>query len=138
MITDELRERVRELRAQGLSWKQVSRAVGRPQRTCQRAFKDPDEPCAQRGCKNIRVLSGIYCTYHGRKKMGNGRAGERQAELTRLLRKHGCLSSEQMRQMTGMSASHLSHELRDLVRRGVAERRVQGMYLYVKKDDVPR
>lgn len=133
MITAELIEQVRELREQGHSWPQVSKIVGRPQRTCQRAFYDrPD--CARQGCRRPALASGRFCTEHAKLAMRN-KPGEgfRQREVMRLMRKHGMLTSERLRGMTGLRPDALGGILSRLVALGLLERPLQGHYRLAQK-----
>lgn len=129
MITDEFREQVRELRAQGLSWAKVSKVTGRPQRTCHRALEVPNKPCAHRDCDEPRLLSGVYCSMHAKLKMRNKPGeGERQKQVMRIMRKHGHLTSEELRTLTGLDSSNLGQIMGRLVQLGLVERPTQGHY----------
>lgn len=129
MITDEFRARVRALREQGKSWPEVSRAVGRPKRTCQRAIEEPDQLCAHRDCTEIRLTSGVYCTTHAKLAMRNRPGGgERQREVMRVMRRLGHATSEELRQATGMDTMNLSQVTSRLVNLGLLERPMKGHY----------
>jgi hypothetical protein len=128
-MTDEFREQVRELRAQGLSWSKVSKAVGRPQRTCQRAAQPSVIPCAHDGCETPRLTSGQYCTVHARQRMAHKPGhGERQLQVMRVMRKLGHATSEELRTATGLDTANLGQIMGRLVQLGLVERPIQGHF----------
>jgi len=122
------RKEVTKLRDEGWSWAEVAELTGRPMRTCKRAL-DGRKKCARRGCPDQALLSGQFCTEHARKAMRNKPGqGERQQEVLRLLRKHGHMTSEQLRQATGIDAVRLGQVTKRLVRLGLIERPMRGHY----------
>ena len=136
MITDELRQQVRALRDLGKTWPEVSRAVGRPKRTCQRAIEEPDQLCAHRGCPQVRLLSGVYCSGHAKLRMRNKPGqGERQQQVMRIMRKLGHASSEELRTLTGLNASSLGQITGRLVRLGLIERPMKGHFTMPRADE---
>lgn len=131
MIRGDFAAEVLGLREQGMTWPQVSKATGRPQRTCQRAIGvgQPAKRCAEHGCAEPALRSGRYCDSHARQKMrfGPGR-GVRQIEVMRIMRRKGFASSEELRSMTGMNSDSLGQVLGRLVRLGMLERPMMGHY----------
>lgn len=132
MITDEFREQVRELRAQGLSWPKVSKVVGRPQRTCQRALElPPARLCAHKDCDEIvTTLNGKLCPEHAKKAMRNKPGeGPEQVKVMRIMRKLGHATSEELRTLTGHSPDGLGQIMGRLVQLGLVERPSKGHYV---------
>lgn len=137
MITDEFRQQVLELREQGKSWPEVSRALGRPKRTCQRAGAPQIRLCKHRGCEQVALASGLYCTEHAKARMHNNPGqGDRQQQVMRLLRKHGHLTSEQLRQMTGIGSSSLGQITGRLARLGLIERPLMGHFTMPRPENL--
>lgn len=137
MITDEFRQKVRHLRdVEGLSWPKLAKVAGRPQRTCQRAYKEPDQPCAHRDCDEPRLTSGIYCTVHARLRMRNKPGqGEQQQKVMRVMRRLGHATSEELRTATGLDPSNLGQIMGRLVQLGLVERPMKGHYTMPRPDE---
>lgn len=132
MITDEFREQVRELRAQGLSWPKLSKVVGRPQRTCQRALEAPPARlCAHKDCEEVvTTLNGKLCPEHKKKAMRNKPGeGYQQQQMMRIMRKLGHATSEELRTLSGLDSMSLGQVMGRLVQLGLVERPVQGHYV---------
>lgn len=132
MITEEFQAEVLRLREQGLNWAEISRALGRPKRTCQRAAGVGVSAgyCAEDGCDGRAVRSGRYCREHGTKRMKRTAPGEgpKQLVVMKLMRKHGMLTFEQLRLMTGFNSDILGRVLGRLLELGLIERPVRAHY----------
>ena len=132
MIAESQREAFRaevtKLRDEGWTWAEVAELTGRPVRTCKRAL-DGRKKCARHGCTEQALLSGQFCVEHAKKAMRNKPGqGERQQEVLRALRKHGYMTSEQLRQATGIDSVRLSQITKRLVKLGLIERPMMGHY----------
>lgn len=130
MITPEFKTKVEALRAEGKSWPQISKIVGRPQRTCQRAVGMKPKLCKEANCDLVATPSGNYCRKHGISRMVSNKAGEgpRQQEVLKLIQNHGFLSAEQLRVLTDLNATHLNQVTGRLLNLGLIERPVRGYY----------
>ena len=131
MITDEFKAQVQAARDDGLSWPKVAKRVGRPVRTCQRALHvgQPRAVCAHRGCAEQATPSGRLCPEHARLAMRNRPGhGERQEQVMRLIRKHGLLTSEQIRNLTGLNSDNVGQITNRLVRLGLLARPNRGVF----------
>jgi hypothetical protein len=137
VISDEFAAEVQELRDEGWTWPEISELTGKPQRTCQRAIGvgHPEKRCAHKGCDEPALHSGRYCSPHARLKM-RYRPGQgiKQQEVMRVMRRHGVLRVEQIRQMTGQDVSGVGQVLGRLVKLGLLERPNMGIYKLPSKD----
>ena len=137
MITAKFAAEVQELRDEGWTWPEIAELTGKPQRTCQRAIGvgHPEKRCAHKGCDEPALHSGRYCSTHARMKMRNKPGqGDRQQQVMRVMRRHGVLRVEQIRQMTGMDPSGVGQVLKRLVGLGLLERPNMGIYTLPRKD----
>lgn len=130
MITQEFKAQVEAARAEGLSWPKVARKLGRPERTCKRALKvgQPKGTCAERGCTEPTTPSGRYCEQHARERMGRSAKPTRQEEVMKLMREHGSLTSEQLRNLTGMNSDMVGQVTIRLLKQGLIERPTRGRF----------
>jgi Homeodomain-like domain len=129
ILTDDFREEVQALRDEGWTWPEVAELTGRSKRTCQRAIERPERICAHHGCRETTTWNGRLCPAHAKLAMRNKPGhGPRQQQVMRQVRRHGFLSSEQLRNLTGLDSTSLGQVTTRLVRLGLLERPMMGYY----------
>lgn len=130
IITVEFKAEVQTLRAEGWTWPEIAEILGCAQRTCQRALAvQRQKKCARCDCDEQAVSNGKFCVEHGRAAMNN-RAGEgtNQRQVLRLLKRHGLLTTEQLRNLTSLNSDSLGQVMTRLVKLGLVERPIRSYY----------